>query len=554
MAFYIDDYPNPHISVRGTLDMLGTTSEYEVDYENERLMAEERAGELDAINAEHHAYESILDKFERFPSVEGSLVICWQPLSVVKRARKHNVSQDEIDAILENQKSYLPRLQKIVSREKSRLDLDDYVSDEDASIFIHLSVGIVLLSRLVEQSQTEQQWEWTRDTLRVINMPKTESLAPPFYEQTRFPRTIPLSYKMAKALIWSMSASRFFADYKYEEALQCYGEVVALFSEANESILGWLEYGDALSDEARHYELIPDNDGIGMNLLEDESGALEPTIVYDFSTSLFCLERAVKAFDALIDEDSRDTNWTRVADHCRYFAKNWHLLSIPVESRHIPEQDSVGESWIIAHGIVLNRMSNDDRIKELHRNRDSQIEDRLRLYFFGNSWDNIPDIARAALISADREYENTHGWRPGIFENLCRATREILVEVLVKPYNEYRSTQKKLKSLVALAPAPSEYESLYDTVQQLYYAPLFENFLKQSFNSKDRNFIKGLESTITEELNRLRNDAVHDHRRMLQSFERDIRETYAEFLGIGRPGVLPHLMRLHPKDKLSSRK
>ncbi len=112
MAFYIDDYQNPHISVRGTLNMLGTTSEYEVDYENERLMAEERAGELDRISAEHHAYESILDKFERFPSVEGSLIICWQPLSVVERMRKYNASQNEVDAILENQKSYLPRLQK----------------------------------------------------------------------------------------------------------------------------------------------------------------------------------------------------------------------------------------------------------------------------------------------------------------------------------------------------------------------------------------------------------------------------------------------------------
>ena len=549
MAFYIDDYQNPHISVRGTLDMLGTTSEFEVHYEDERLMGEEPAGEFDRISAERRAYESILDKFECFPSIEGSLVICWQPLSIVKRARKHNVSQDEIDAILKNQESYLPRLQKIVSQENSMLDPDAYVSDEDASIFIHLSVGIVLLSRCVEQSQTEQQWEWTRDALRVINMPKTESITP-FYEQTRFPRTMPLSYRMAKALVWSMSADRLFADYKHEEALRYYSKVVALFSEANESIFGWLEYGDELSDEARHHELIPDNDGIGTNLLEDESGELEPT---KFPLNVFPLENAVKAFDALIDdEDSRYTDWTQVAGHCRNFAKNWHLLSIPVESKHIPEQETVSESWAIAHGIVLNRMSNDDRIKELRRDKGYQIEDRLRLYFFGNTWDDLPDKARAALISADREYENTQGWRPGIFENLCRATREILVEVLVRPYNEYRSTQKKLKSLVALAPAPSEYESLYNTVQQLYYAPLFENFLKQSFNSKDRNFIKGLESTITEELNRLRNDAVHDHRRMLQSFERDIRETYAEFLGIGRPGVLPHLMRLHPKDRLSS--
>ncbi len=37
MSFYIDDYENLHISVDGTLNMLGTTSEYEVDNEYERL-------------------------------------------------------------------------------------------------------------------------------------------------------------------------------------------------------------------------------------------------------------------------------------------------------------------------------------------------------------------------------------------------------------------------------------------------------------------------------------------------------------------------------------
>ena len=550
MAFYIDDYQNPHISVRGTLDMLGTTSEFEVHYEDERLMGEERAGEFDRISAERRAYESILDKFECSPSIEGSLVICWQPLSVVKRARKHNVSQDEIDAVLKNQESYLPRLQEIVNREKSRLDPDDYVSDEDAATFIHLSVGIVLLSRLVEQSQTEQQWEWTRDALRVINMPKTESITP-FYEQTRFPRTIPLSYEMAKALIWSMSAGRLFEDYKYEEALRCYGEVVVLLSEANESIFGWLEYGDELSDEARHHELIPDNDGIGMNLLEDESGALEPIGLLPFN--LFHLENAVKAFDALIDEDSRDTNWTQVAGHCRYFAKNWHLLSIPVESKHIPEQDSVGDSWIIAHGIVLNMMSNDDRIKELRRDKDYQIEDRIRLYFFGNTWDDLPDKARAALISADREYENTRGRRPIIFDHLRHAARAIMVESLWKPYREFLHGKaadglKEPSDLKQVQQIIEDDQSEPD-LAPLVKSPYFDEFLNTK--SQDTKFVRALPRKLLD-LNEWANKVSHEHHWGYKGFEGQIRETYAEFLGIGRNGILPRLMRLHPKDKLSS--
>ena len=557
MSFYIDDYENLHISVNGTLNMLGTTSEYEVDYEYERLVDKKRAENLNGIAAQRRAYESILDKFESSASIESSLIICWQPLSVVERLRKPDVSQDEIDAVLENQKAYLLRLPNILEQTKSKMaiEYDGDILDKNLAILVHLSVGIVLLSRSLERQQTERQWEWIDDALRVINISQTESITP-FYEQTRFPRTIPLSYKMAKALVWSMLAHRHFRQGEYEEALRCYSEVVALFSEANTRIFHWLEYREALSAEAQRYELVGDDYGIGMNLLEDEHGNLDSFIKFPFD--LFHLEKAVKVFDALIDEDSRDTNWEQVAEQCRFFAKKWHILSIPVESNHIPKQETVGESWAIAHGIVLNRMSNDDRIKELRRNRDYQIEDRLRLYFFDDTWDRLPDKARAALISADREYENTHGRRQGIFEDFWLATREILVEVLLKPYNLFCAAQKEqreIKSLAALALTLSDDKDLEDIVQALYYTPLFEEYLRQTFREDDKEFIKDAEKAFIK-LNRLRNDAVHANRPAYKRnrFERDIRETYAEFLGIGRNGILPRLMRLHPKAKPSSRR
>ena len=55
-------------------------------------------------------------------------------------------------------------------------------------------------------------------------------------------------------------------------------------------------------------------------------------------------------------------------------------------------------------------------------------------------------------------------------------------------------------------------------------------------------------------LNGLANTANHDHSRTYRSFESEIREAYAEFLGIGRNGILPRLMRLHPKANSNSRK
>ena len=452
MAFYIEDYENPHISVRGTLWFLQSASDFEVDVENDRLMdgecaatktdtqgsqaesvefdlqvrpsirirrlrndraeptdEERRAAKLTHIHAQRRAYESILDKFEGSPTLEGSWIIGWQPLSVEERLARDGVEEYEEDAVRENQKSYFRRLSKILKQTKAKIsgEPDGYILDIDAAIFIQLSVGLILLAKQVEDGQSEQQWEWLDDALRVINMPKTESIMP-FYEKAKYPRISVLSTKMAESLIWSMLAHRGFAQGEYERSLMFYRRAVDSFEEINRNILGWVYEGEPPDDWL--------NDDSFEDVLEDESGAMGYQIRLSFD--IFRLSRAVEAFDTLIDEDSRDTNWPQVAEHCRFFAKNWYLLSIPVESKHIPEQETVSESWAIAHGIVLNRMSNDDRIKELHRDRDYQIEDRLRLYFFGETWDSLPTKARAALISADREYENARGRRQGVFEDL----------------------------------------------------------------------------------------------------------------------------------------
>ena len=212
---------------------------------------------------------------------------------------------------------------------------------------------------------------------------------------------------------------------------------------------------------------------------------------------------------------------------------------------------------ILPRGMALQKMSPDALADALAAIRDKEAETRLRLYFFGDTWDSLPDKARAALISADREYENAHGRRQGIFEDLWQAAREILVETLVKSYNAFSAAQKEqreIKSFAALALALDDDKDLNDIVQDLYYAPLFEDYLRQTFNEDDKAFIKGLEKSFGN-LNRLRNDTVHANRPAYKRnrFKRDIHETYAEFLGIGRNGILPRLMRLRSMTGVNSR-
>ena len=403
--------------------------------------------------------------------------------------------------------------------------------DRDAATFTHLSVGLILLAEQVEGRQSEQLWEWLDDGLRIFRMSETQSIHP-FHEQTKFPRTIALSYEIAKALMLSKSANRLFNQHKYEEALKDYFAALLGIWIANNDILYWWDNGDELPDDKRHNEFVIDN-AFEDHLLENEEGEpLGGIRWWRIPKGMFDFENTFKAFDTLIDEDSRDTDWTQLANYCRFFAKFWHLLSIPVKSKHIPEQETVGESWAMAHGILLNKMSNDDRIKELRRNKDYQIEDRLRLYFFGKTWDSLPAKARAALISADREFENPRGRRPIIFDHLRHAARATMVESLWKPYREFLRGKaagglKDISDLLQVRQIIEDDQSEPD-LAPLVKSPYFDEFLATFI--EDTKFVRTLPKKLLD-LNDWANKVSHEHHWGYKGFEGQIRETYTEFLG-----------------------
>ena len=360
-------YENPHISLSGTLGFLQSASNVEVetasgisralgsiafiDIHDESVPIDRELKEPTADEV-HRAYEAFLTDFVRSPSIEGSFAICWQPLSVIQRLVRADAT--EAKTMLEYQKSYLQRLPKILEQAKARIAIepDGYILDRNAAILIHLSVGLILLAEQVEGGQSERQWEWLDDALRVFRMTETESVVP-FYEETKFPRTITLSYKIAKVLMLCKSANRFFRQHKCEEALRDYKTALLFIWTANDDIFHWWSDEDNLSDDKRRTEFVIDN-VFEDDLLEDEDGEpLRGLNIWDIPKDMFKFENAVKAFDALIYENARDTDWTQIANECWLFASSWHLLSIPVNSEHIPGRELGSASWHIAPGYGI---------------------------------------------------------------------------------------------------------------------------------------------------------------------------------------------------------
>lgn len=475
-------------------------------------------GFLESTGLSDLGYEGVLTKFEDYPSLETSFALCWQQLD--SRLTPSNHSYDNI----------LARMSVLVTKNRPHIAPDPGYGDFDdvqAVTYAHLAVGLALLLEKAEGGQSEKFWELLDDALRIIKVRSRVGYS--LDDDNEFSFHMEKSESLLDELINCKQFHRCFNERKYLQALN------------------FLEYASKLASDT-------EDCGFG----EDYYSQLEaPYAGYDLVVHVIPEQKAVDAFEFLYEENSRNTNWKLLASHCSAFQHIYEDLATDSVSVFGVAMFS-WDFWPLAHMLASQRISRDELVDVLGQMRNKEAETRLRLYFFHSTWNNLPEKARAAIISADREYENTHGRRQGIFEDLWLATREILVEVLVKPYNAFCAAQKEqreIKSFTSLALALDDDKDLDDIVQALYYAPLFEEYLRQTFNEDDKAFIKGAEKAFIK-LNRFRNDTVHANRPAYKrnNFERDIRETYAEFLGIGRDGILPCLMRLHTQYKPSSRR
>ena len=441
-----------------------------------------------------------------------SFIFCWQQFN----AQFIDIPKGTLDHLV----------QVCVANRKPRIEPDADMEDMDAIIYVHLAVGLALLLEKTEDGQSERFSELIDDASRIVKRRNTGSIKS-LPDGCMFPLHIEKSMELMEVLIACKLFHRSFNEGKFMDALNFLKDA---------------------SELAAHTDLW----GFG---LDDEYPF--PTIGTSYSGGdliafLVPEQKAVDAFEFLYEENSRDTEWKQLTSHCKAFQHIYEDLATDSVSVFRVEMFS-WDFWQLAHMLASQRISRDELVDVLAQMREKETETRLRLYFFGDTWDRLPDKARAALISADREYGNARGRRQGVFEDLWLATREILVETLLKSYNAFSAAQKEqreIKSFAALALALDDDKDLNDIVQDLYYDPLFEDYLREAFNEDDRTFIKGLEKRFGN-LNRLRNDTVHANRPAYKqnNFERDIRETYAEFLGIGSNGILPRLMRLHSDGK-----
>ena len=152
---------------------------------------------------EVYNYENALTEIENSPTLEASFAICWHQLdyrfyyalgginikeAFIKILEEHEdqisaetrsrATEEFHKATRRKQDDFLNRLSDMVILLKPNASPDGYVSDVDAMMFVHLSVGLALLMEDIEKARTERFWELVQDAIRVIKLPKTQGLVP----------------------------------------------------------------------------------------------------------------------------------------------------------------------------------------------------------------------------------------------------------------------------------------------------------------------------------------------------------------------------------------
>lgn len=263
-----------------------------------------------------------------------------------------------------------------------------------------------------------------------------------------------------------------------------------------------------------------------------------------------CLEVSPKEatiiFESTKANSQSDEDWARVAADCYVLAtaefvtwdedEAWEDYGIAL---------NWNEYWQRARGWAEAQLSPSEYRKMRDADREDAAERRLKNYFFGGNWTQLPSRAQAALISADRTWNEEKGRRESILNELRIASEEFCYKFIWKPLTASKPSSFDFLDLKTKVVARGSTPSLFEYAG-LFGRPYFRLFLKgQELDCSDKKFLTEALPAMLEQLRPRRNDGEH----VIGSTtsESTIGDYYRTFLGIGGLGGLPEFARIGRK-------
>jgi hypothetical protein len=285
------------------------------------------------------------------------------------------------------------------------------------------------------------------------------------------------------------------------------------------------------------------------------------------------LQDIVDAFDAVYDLPDPGRPWSNLAFTCDEMrfnyetAASWakdqqHPLDMRAQSRHgaihppgglpwVPSLDA-GAFWTLARGLCISRLAPDEYRQLRERDRESAAEDRLRTYFFGETWDQLPVRARDSLVAADLGMFSLGGRIESVVNELRIAAEELLYE---RVWNPLRAWALQNSQAVDFRRVLDQVETESRRVDAQPNLRHISQALKTQSGRRwmdsvgleivDSRFLRENVPAVLDRIWGVRNRGEHDlGERALHSNQQDVYQVFAEMVGIGRAGVLAQVARI----------
>lgn len=337
------------------------------------------------------------------------------------------------------------------------------------------------------------------------------------------------------------------------ESLELLASAAAFYQSAAREAEADLPLGafEATPEEAEEWASLPEDSAeFDPELLEEHEASenLRGRLGEHLGGLPFSLDEANHLWQQLMADEHNVSNWAAVVDNCNQMMET---LSQTGETdrvlNHAGDEVSWRELWLFAKTEAAGRLRPSELAEWNYRQLETQSEDRIRLYVFGDAWNDVNNRCRSALINADvLMTSSVRGLRfDSIYNELQRAAEAMCYEFVWLPVQNGEKSSMPSKFSRLLRTRRRKDPGIVQFIRVLE-AEYFKTFLQgKGILDHDVEFLTKYLPCELKRLNPLRNLAEHKFDKRQQ--HRKVRAIYYKMLGCGGLGILPELARIGPK-------
>ena len=248
---------------------------------------------------------------------------------------------------------------------------------------------------------------------------------------------------------------------------------------------------------------------------------------------------------------AQDNSYTRFSGGESERITEW-IPNLPVEIKNEEGWPLTwGEFWLTARAWSSAQLSPSEYRKMRQEDEEGASENRLKAYFFNESWLTLSERCKERLLNADRIW-NSQGnasWE-AVLNDLRIATEEMCQQFLWQlMLSNSRGVSLSLLGLLRNESYKDGRPSISDCIDTCGHSDFVKFLIHRKVDTYDKEF---LNKRLPDAMLRLRNNRNRAEHETGEPWHREeVRPIFNEFLGIGQAGILPELARIGRKLRRS---